>query len=197
MTKSRVLGERSALSVLLLIFGIFLLPTLHSCDLKKEREKVDSMFQDTVFSEHAETVEIEFSDSGVVTSKLYAPVLDRYPTEEPYTVFEKGVRGFFYGPTGKVENSVKSNYALRKDKEKLVELRNDVRLVNIKQEKLFTELLFWDQKTSRIYTDAFVKIVTPDNIIYGNGLEADQDFKDYKIFDIKGVIQVDEDEETK
>lgn len=63
-------------------------------------------------------------------------------------------------------------------------------MVNEKNEKLNTEHLIWNERTKKIYSDDFVKITTPDEIIFGNGFEADQDFSRYKIMKIKGTINL-------
>lgn len=179
-----------------IISGIFFVLLLGACDTKLEQEKVSEMLNDSIFPEHAEDVEMRFSDSGTLKARLLAPILDRYPAAEPYTIFEKGVDAYFYTPDGQVENTVKCNYAVRKDVQKLVEMRNDVRLENSKGEKLNTEKLFWDQEKQKIYTDAFVKITTAEDIIYGDGFEANQDFSEYRIFNIKGTVSVKDDEKT-
>src|SRR5690606_30784655 len=143
--------------------------------------KVEKMLNDSVFIEHAEDVEMRFSDSGTLKAIIEAPVLDRHPGKETYSIFDKGVKGNFYGTDGLVENSLKSNYGISYDFKKIVELRNDVQLVNYKGEKLNTDKLIWDQNTGKIYTDAFVKITTPENIIYGEGFESNQNFTEYRI----------------
>ena len=55
-----------------------------------------------------------------------------------------------------------------------------------------TEQLIWDIGQKRIISDAFVKITTADEIIYGDGLESNQEFTKYIIKNIKGIISVDE-----
>ena len=66
--------------------------------------------------------------------------------------------------------------------------RRNVRVLNIKCEKLGTEELVWDQQKGRIYTDKFVKITTPDQIITGEGMESDQTFSDWEIMNVSGTI---------
>ena len=70
--------------------------------------------------------------------------------------------------------------------------KNDVVVVNQKGEQLNTEKLLWDENTGKIYSDEFVKITTPDEIIMGKGFEANQDFSKYKIFKVTGNITVKE-----
>ena len=44
----------------------------------------------------------------------------------------------------------------------------------------------------RVWTDRFIKISTKDEIIYGEGFEANQDFTSYEIKQITGTIKVQE-----
>jgi hypothetical protein len=50
--------------------------------------------------------------------------------------------------------------------------------------------LVWNEKIQKFYTEKFVKITTPTQIIYGDGLESNQNFSEYKIINIKGIIGV-------
>lgn len=177
---------------LLLFSGFFCALFLGSCDFTEEKQKVEKILKDTVFSERAESVELRFSDSGRIKAVLFAPVMERFPVKEPYTRFDKGVTGYFYGPSGRIENSLKAKHGISYDSKKLVELKNDVQLINYKKERLNTEKLIWDQNTGKIYTDALVKITTSENIIFGEGFEANQDFTEYKIFKVKGEISLNE-----
>ena len=57
-------------------------------------------------------------------------------------------------------------------------------------EKLETEKLVWDEANKTIYTDAFVKITTADQVIMGKGLKSNQDFTKYQINEITGTINL-------
>ena len=48
----------------------------------------------------------------------------------------------------------------------------------------------WDEGKELLSSDEFVKISTKDEIIYGEGFEANQDFSKYKIFKVKGRITI-------
>lgn len=181
---------------LLFFSGIFvaLFLTGTSCNMEQEKMKVESMVSDSVRPERTEVVEIRYSDSGQMKALMFAPLLERYSSENTYSVFNKGITAYFYDHYGKLENSLKANHAIRYEKDKLIEVSNDVRLTNIKGEKLNTEKLIWDQKTEKIHTDRFVKITTPENIIYGTGFEANQNFTEYKIFKVSGTISIKDEE---
>ncbi len=142
-------------------------------------------------------LEILYSDSAQIKVKITTPELNRFQTPSPRTEMPQGVHVDFFNDEMKITSTLTSKYALRKEDEKTMEARKDVVVVNANGEKLFTEHLTWDEKTGKIYSDEFVKIVTDDEIIFGNGFESNQDFSRYKIFDIKGTITLPKDANTK
>jgi LPS export ABC transporter protein LptC len=144
--------------------------------------------------ETATDVETIYSDSGRVSVIVKAPQLDRYEGENPYTEMPKGVSVFFYDSAMNVRSKLTAKYAISYEKEKIMEAKNDVVVVNEKQEQLNTEHLVWDQKKATIYSDKFVKINTGKEILWGDGLDADERFDRWKIKKPKGSITINEDE---
>ena len=51
------------------------------------------------------------------------------------------------------------------------------------------------REEGRIFTEEYVKITTPDEIIYGDGLESNETFSKYQIKNIRGSISVNSDDE--
>jgi LPS export ABC transporter protein LptC len=96
-----------------------------------------------------------------------------------------------------VSSRLKADYGIRYDRELRMEARKNVVVVNEKGEQLNTEHLVWDERTRKLHSDEFVKITTGDEIIYGNGFEANQDFSQYRIFNIKGIISVNSEQHAK
>ncbi len=138
--------------------------------------------------------EIIYSDSAVLRLKIVTPELQRWTNaENPYVEFPKGLELFFYDSIGGLQSTLKADYAINYTEEKRVEVKHNVEVVNGKEETLNTEHLIWLQAEEKIYTEEFVKITTPDEIIYGDGLEANQQFTKYRIKNIKGTIAVEED----
>ena len=61
--------------------------------------------------------------------------------------------------------------------------RNDVVVINYEnEEQLNTENLVWDQRNKKIIANSFLKITTPDKVIYGDSLHAHESFKSRDIF---------------
>ena len=89
-----------------------------------------------------------------------------------------------------VTSSISANWAISHEKEKIVEAKSNVIVINAKGEKLNTEHLIWDEKKETISSDVFVKITTKTEVLMGEGLEADQTFTKYIIKKPKGAFSL-------
>lgn len=130
---------------------------------------------------------------GKLKVKITAPKSYRYFNDEVRTEFPDGVLFRTYNADGKEESSLAAGKAVAYEKNGQISsmyATKDVQVVNVSGEKLNTEKLNWDKTQGRIYTDAFVKISTQDEIIFGKGLDSNQDFTEYSIGKITGRINV-------
>jgi LPS export ABC transporter protein LptC len=175
------------------IFPALLLCILFSCENSiktiniignKDDQPIDTAVDVTTY----------YSDSGRIVAMFEAPKLDRYEGEKPYTEMPKGIKVFFYDSAMNVTSKITAKYAISYENEKIMEAKNDVVVVNEKKEQLNTEHLVWDQKKATIYSDKFVKINTGKEILWGDGLDADERFDKWKIKKPKGSITIEEDE---
>ena len=136
---------------------------------------------------------ITYTDSGRVKLVIEAGHIDRYPMgEDPFDEFTAGIRVLSYGKEGNLESEIIADRATNYPKRDFMIARDSVVLKDKEGKMHNTELLNWDNKTSKIYTDKFVKITTASEILYGDGLEAEQDFSRYEIQNIIGRIKIDE-----
>lgn len=170
------------LSVLLLLLWCT------SCKNDVEEVKKITMRTNTNI-ERATDIEIIFSERGVSQIVANGPELLRYAVEKPYMEFPKGIEVRFFSD-GKIESTMTANYATAQEGNKLMVARNNVIVVNNKGETLNTEELIWDEEKEIIYSNTFVKISTQDEIIMGTGMTANQNFSNYVIKNISGVIKV-------
>jgi LPS export ABC transporter protein LptC len=97
----------------------------------------------------------------------------------------------FFGPDGEVTSQLTALYGLRRQNKKEVVVRDSVVWKSVEGDTLETEELFWDERREKIYSNKFVVITRPDEVIYGHGFEADQDFSYSRINAIEGRIKVD------
>jgi len=68
----------------------------------------------------------------------------------------------------------------------------NVSFKNDEGEHLETEKLIWYEKTAKIIAEDWVTITTPNEIITGYGLEADEDFSNYTISNISGIVNIED-----
>jgi len=162
---------------------------LHSC--KNSMDEVQLVTSHAnVNIETGKQVEINYSDNGLVRIKASGPTATRFNTEKPYLEFSDGIKIVFYGADGSVESTLTAKYATAVENSKEMVARNNVVVVNNKGETLNCEELVWDESRKVIYSNSFVKITTPEEIIYGKGMTANENFTDYTIKSITGTIKV-------
>lgn len=162
---------------------------LYSCENdQSEIKRITEKTNEPV--EHIKGLETLYSDSGMVKVRVISPELKKILTPVSITEMPAGVHIEFFNSEMKVESELKANYAVHYENEKVWEARKDVVVINKKGDMLNTELLVWNERTEKLTSDQHVKITTADEIIYGNGFEANQDFSVYKIYNVRGRITV-------
>ena len=61
-------------------------------------------------------------------------------------------------------------------------------------EQLNTENLIWNKNKKILYTKSFVKITSPENVVFGDSLWAKEDFSSREIYNMRGEIELKEEE---
>ncbi|MCB0395052.1 MAG: LPS export ABC transporter periplasmic protein LptC [Flavobacteriales bacterium] len=163
-----------------LIPTLCLLSILTACEA--DLAKVDLVTsQDETAPEVAHNVEALYSDSAMLKVKLNAPLMERFYGEKPYVEFSKGLHVVFYDSVAQPNAELTAGYAIRYVNERKMEARRNVVVVNERGERLVTEHLVWDEQKQIIFTEEEVHITRDDEVIWGQGLEADQHFNRYRI----------------
>jgi LPS export ABC transporter protein LptC len=112
--------------------------------------------------------------------------------DNPKQVFPEGVKVDFFNEKGEITSTLTAKTATREQKKGIVTCRDSVILQTVKNERLETEELIWNENEQRLNTNKFVKVSKPDEVIYGFGLEADQDFTYWRILVPKGKLKAGE-----
>lgn len=103
---------------------------------------------------------------------------------------KENLRVDFYNDSLQIQSTLTAKYGKYFEQDGNVLVRDSVKVVNLKNEQLETEELIWNEKIQKFYTEKFVKITTPTQVIYGDGLESNQNFSEYKIINVKGIIGI-------
>ena len=142
-------------------------------------------------------VEFIYSEKSDVKIKITAPLMEEYGEDKnKYMEMTEGIKVLFYDSLLNIASTLTSNYAIHRVSEDIMEAKDDVVVVNDKGEVLNTEHLIWLKDSAKIYTEEFVKITTEDEIIMGDGMEANQDFTKWKIYNITGIINIKEESDS-
>lgn len=133
------------------------------------------------------------SDSGITRYKVVAEEwLIHDKKNPPYWAFEKGVYLEKFDTLFRIDASIKADTAYYHEKKKLWELKGNVQILSQRGDKFQTNLLFWDEKKEKVYSDQFIQIEQEDKIIKGYGFESNQDLTEYIIKNTTGVFTVED-----
>lgn len=138
-----------------------------------------------------------YSDSGRVRNRLRAGTINEFLTEgREHTVMTNGVELTFYDASGAAGSVLTARRGSILSKQHRMEVDEQVVFTNVRGEKLETEQLIWSQDSDRVWTSKPVKITRAQDIIYGQGLDANEDFTHYTIRNITGSLAVDDIDST-
>ena len=142
----------------------------------------------------AKNIEVIFSDSGKIQAKLYSVLLNRYEGQKPYLEFPKGFRVVMYDSIMRVSSTITGNYGKKDEMTRIMEAKGNVIVRNeLENKQLNTEHLVWDENRQLIYSDVKVKITTPDKVLYGSGIKANEAFTWYQIPNVSATLSVNRD----
>jgi LPS export ABC transporter protein LptC len=168
--------------------------TLVSCE--NDIAKVNSVTADVLKNlpiESGKNIQLIYTDSALTKAILTTPQMDRYIGKKNYFELPKGMKIIFYADANRAKTTLVADYGIGYENGngmEQMEAKRNVVVVNEKGEKLNTEQLIWNAITKKIITNAFVKITTKDEIIWGDGLEANEDFSSYEIKNVKGQLSI-------
>lgn len=182
-------------SIFLYAAGFALLLAVQSC--KNDPKEIDKLVNKRSMQEDkADDVVIIYSEEGNSKIRMYATEFVRNEiAKPPFVDMRKGLKvEFFNDSSHEVETTLTALYARWYEGKGNVLIRDSVVVVNKKGERLNTEELIWNQNVKKFYTEKFVRIITSDQVMYGDGLEANEDFSWYRIKNPKGTVRVNKEE---
>ncbi len=167
-----------------LLSSLFLL----SCSAK---EKAKPVIYDGPLRQ-AENITMHYAEKEKVKVILRAKKFNEFNNGD--REFPEGIYLEFYDETGKMTSTLRANTAFYFKQENKWRGRGKVEVVNMeKGQQLNSEELFWMPATKKIFTDKFVTITDQKDVLYGTGLQADQDLSHYTIKDLNnGEVEVNE-----
>lgn len=181
-----------SLSITVAVWAAVMLLLLPSCGKKKAlADAIDST--QLIPDMNSTEVTTYISDSGMIRYKIITAEWNIYSeVDSPYWAFEKGIYLEKFDTLFNLDASIKADTAYYYEYKKLWKLSSNVHIRSQKGDQFDTELMFWDQKSEKIYSDRFIKIEQPDKILTGYGFESNQQMTEYQIFNNTGIFTVED-----
>ena len=126
------------------------------------------------------------SKMGYVTAKVKYGHMSRYSNKH-LMKFDEGVKVFIYDKSGKLSSTVDSDRGLLNEKTELVKAIGHVVAHSDSGATLYSDHLTYDHKKNKLYTDAFVKVTTKTDTLYGTGFESDENLNHWVIRKPRGI----------
>ena len=134
------------------------------------------------------------TDSGIVKTKLIAPVLHDFSNREdhPYMEFPEGLMVVTYDKNGDSVVLI-ADYSITYTNTNISEVKNNVNITNYADDsKLITDQLFWDANEHYIYTEKKFMLITKTDTINGEGFESNEDLSKLNMKSVSGTIYIKE-----
>lgn len=154
---------------------------ISSCE--NDIKQVQNLGKKKLGVEEGKNIESILSTAGKLKANLKAPYMLRYLFDTPRIEFPKTLHVDFYDSASHVESQLFAKYGRYVEYEKKVFLRDSVIVFNIKKDTVWCNELWWDQNAETFYTDKPIRLSLhePRQLIYGQGLRSDQNFRNFTI----------------
>lgn len=175
----------------ILILNFIVLIFFYSCGETKLKPQIDnSISSEDLPDQQSFDATITFTEDGKLKAILYSDLITVIDDKNEKLL--EGVKITFFNDDeiktstltakrGKIDDRTQDMYAI-----------DSVVAVSDSGVVLNTDELIWKNRSKKIVTDKFVKIINKDEIIEGYGFESDQNLKNYTIFDITYVTNLEE-----
>ena len=180
---------------------------LFSCDSKPAATVYDT---ETLMTESSENRTITMMENGARSYTFTAPLIEGYSlAKNPYKEFRRGVKMTTYtsDSLSLVDVILTANYAIFYEKQELWEAKGNVVVIKHNRKdgdttvtdltEVYTQQLFWNAKTKKIYSNVDTKILQADALHIGVGFEADDDLSNIHFRKYSSEVEFEMNEEAR
>lgn len=164
------------------------------CSCESKQQKQEEVIEN-ILTEECENLTLTVSENGRRSYKFSTPLLEGYTLgKDPYREFRKGIKITTYSDDEMAEENatLTANYAIYYEKRKLWEAKGNVRIIKTDGTKVFTQQLFWDSSTKRIFSNVDTKVETESDVMLAEGFEADENMDEIKFRHWNGKVEFDD-----
>lgn len=172
------------------IYSLFLLLLLSACgkDLSVAKKKVPEYTGATAEFDSIRTI---YSQNATMRIKLYG--VRQIVLQNGDIMYPKGLEVNMYNEQGVRTTNLRADSGRYEKNIRIYRAYGNIVVVNLEQQQtVYTDQLNWDQNKREIFTEDSIKIVTPNELLYGIGMVSNDEFSKYKITKPTGVFAIEE-----
>ena len=139
-----------------------------------------------------ENADYLYSESANKSTRLQAPLLERYYNDTSQIVAPKGFKMTFYSKEGNSDAWLVGNHGEFWEKSGVFYANGAVKMENTDGESMTTEKVTFYRDSDLIKTDDWVTIQTKTGTLYGKGLLSNSAFTEYQILQPTGQFNISE-----
>lgn len=145
---------------------------------------------ETLITESSQNRTITMMENGRRSYTFSSPLMEGYSlATNPYQEFRRGIVMTTYTNDSLAlqEATITANYAIYYERQKLWEAKGNVVIIKNNRDEgdttvtglteVYTQQLFWNATTHKIYSNVDTKVLQPDGWHFGVGFDADDDLK--------------------
>lgn len=176
----------TCIAVILLVTAMHVL--IASCSGEKKSTAPAVNDKDSLPFMQAKGISTLISDSGIIRYRIIAEDWNIYnTTNPPKWTFPKGLLLEKFDTTFHVEWYVQADTAYCYN-QKLWELRGRVVVRNVEGTVFKTEELFWDMPEHEVYSNMYVRIITPEREVEGTRFRSNEQMTQYTFYNSKASL---------
>lgn len=148
---------------------------------------------ETLVTQRSDTLTMILSQNGLRRYRFETPLLERYElAREPFIEFTRGIFvETFKDSTEEIESTIIADYAIRYEDRARWEARGNVVASGVDGNTLYTEQLFWDEKTERIFSNVTSTIVQGEDVFVGERFISDDKLQNWMFLNYEGQVGFD------
>lgn len=179
-------------SVLCLPALLVCMLSLSSCENSlNDIKKISSKEEDKPIS-ISKGVDIIYSDSAKVKAHLTTPLM--IESDNTFQEMPKGVKIIFYDDDLKEKGNIVSDYAIRREKDNIIEFRKNVVATNTRGETFKSDELIYDQTNKKLYSNKPVQITMANgNVMNGTNFSSNETLYPWQMNQSSGTFHVTDD----
>jgi len=172
-----------------IILLLLILMVIAGCSNEENTNNNISSLADTLAKPDSEVhgAKIYLYKKGEVTAEIKADKIVKFEAKDSTMAYNLNIK--ILDSLGKVSTKVFGDSGIIHESKGLLNIYGNVVVISENKTKLETDYLWWNSKTDRIKTDAFVRITEGKDVVTGWGLDADNKLSRIKILNrVSGTL---------